>query len=82
MRRLANDLSQIQFDNQLIGCLIHNLSNEGAMIEVSTSQVPDRFVLVNYAENKRMACKVVWRDHLRLGVEFLTTPKSFNTGFS
>ncbi|MCF6320168.1 MAG: PilZ domain-containing protein [Rhizobiaceae bacterium] len=80
-RRPANDLSQILFGNQAIGCLVHNISDEGAMIEVSTSQVPDRFILLNYKSANRMVCEVVWRDHLRIGVKFVTIPKPFNTGF-
>ena len=81
-RRFANDLSQIKFGNQMIGCLVRNLSDDGAMIEVSTSQVPDRFILMNYRTKKRMICKIVWRDHLRFGVKFSTIPKSFCDGFS
>jgi len=77
----ANDLSQILFGNQAIGCLIHNLSGEGTMIEVSTTQIPDRFILVNYKSANRMVCEVVWRDHLRIGVKFITIPKSFRSGF-
>ena len=77
----ANDLAQILFDNHILGCLIHNISNEGAMIEVSTSRVPDRFILANFRTKQRMACTVVWRDHLRIGVRFVTVPKPFRDSF-
>lgn len=80
-RRFVNDLSQIVFGNQMIGCLVHNLSDEGAMIEVSTSQVPDRFILMNFRTKKRVICQVVWRDHLKIGVKYSTIPKSFRDGF-
>jgi len=80
-RRPANDLAQILFEKHVIGCLIHNISDEGAQIEVSTSQVPDRFILANYNTSTRMVCKVVWRNHLHIGVKFVTIPKSFHEGF-
>lgn len=81
-RRFVNDLAQINFGNQMVGCLVHNLSDEGAMIEVSTSQVPDRFILKNFRTKKRVICEVVWRDHLRFGVKFSTIPKPFSDGFA
>lgn len=80
-RFAASDLSQIEYGNQLIGCRIHNLSENGAMIEVSTYQVPDRFILVNYNTKMRMICKVVWREKLNIGVKYITIPKSFSDGF-
>jgi len=80
-RHSADDLSQILFGNQMIGCRVHNLSKNGAMIEVSISQVPDRFILVNFRTKQRMVCEVIWREHLNLGVRFTTIPKSFSDGF-
>ena len=80
-RYATNDLSQIVFGSQMIGCRIHNMSSSGAMIEVSTHQVPDRFILVNYNTKKRMICKVAWRAQLHIGVNFITVPKSFSDAF-
>ncbi len=77
----ANDLAQILFDNQSLGCLIHNISKNGAMIETSTSQVPDRFILVNYVTKMRMACEIKWQRNLHFGVRFVTIPKSFHDSF-
>ncbi len=81
-RVASDDLAQIRFGNHLIGCRVHNISPNGAMIEVSTHQVPDQFVLVNYRSKKRMVCKVAWRDNLFIGVKIVSTPKSFRDGFS
>ena len=77
----TNDLAQILFGKHVLGCLIHNISNEGAMIEISTSRVPERFILANFRTGKKMACEVMWRDHLRIGVRFITIPKSFHESF-
>lgn len=80
-RYATDDLSQIVFGSQMIGCRIHNMSLNGAMIEVSTYQVPDRFILVNYNTKKRMICEVAWRAQLHIGVNFVTVPKPFSDGF-
>ncbi len=81
-RRNVKDLSQIRFANHMIGCLVHNISEDGAMIEVSTHQVPDSFILANYRTKKRVICKVMWRDNLHLGVKFVTKQKLFCDGFT
>ncbi len=73
----AGDLSQILFNNRSFGCLVVNLSACGALLNVSTIQVPDKFILMNFGINRKAACKVVWRDHYLIGVRFITKLRLF-----
>lgn len=80
-RHSVDDLATIQFSNQKLSCRIHDLSIDGAQLEFSTVQVPDRFILFNFKTNRKSLAQVVWRDHLRVGVRFISTPKIFSDGF-
>lgn len=78
-RLRARDLSEIIATgmSEAITCLVCNLSIAGAMIEVARSDIPQRFVLVNHARSQRALCRVVWRDGRRIGLRFLSPPRSF-----
>ncbi len=55
-----------------IECLVRNLSESGAALELRTAiTVPDTFTLVIKPEFVRRECRVVWRSRTRLGVEFV-----------
>ena len=58
--------------NQLHGCVLSNVSELGARIEVEdTKLVPDSFELLLSSSGKaRRACRVVWRKSKQLGVKF------------
>lgn len=81
-RHSADDLATIHFAGQKLSCRIHDISSDGAQLEFSTIQVPDRFILFNFNTNHKALAQVVWRDHLRMGVRFISTPKIFRDGFS
>ena len=55
-----------------ISCVVRNLTNIGARLDVATTAgIPDRFELsFENACHSRRACRVVWRRHDRLGVAF------------
>ena len=76
----AHDLSQIMLPGSKIGlpCLIHNISRVGALLEVSTSDLPKRFILANYTKRTKTLCRLVWRRDRMIGVEFLTAPRPFD----
>ncbi len=54
-----------------IECLIRNLSEGGACLEVHAPIPHDKFDLVFESNGARYSCQVVWREPPRLGVEFL-----------
>ncbi len=56
----------------IVECVIRNLSPTGALIELSgLALVPDEFSLIIKPEGTRRQCRVVRRQKLQLGVQFL-----------
>ena len=57
---------------QLYGCVVSDISDAGARIDVEdSSKVPDRFPLLLALNGKvRRACRVAWRKPTQLGVKF------------
>lgn len=54
-----------------IHCIIRNLSEGGACIEVHSPIPHDKFDLVFDADQARYSCSVVWRQPPKMGVKFL-----------
>lgn len=53
-------------------CLVWNLSDLGAMIEVETSTIiPSYFRLIATSLGINRGCKVVWRDGRKIGLEYI-----------
>lgn len=75
----ASDLSEIVVPGRKGGtpCLILDISAQGARLEVSHSDLPKRFMLVNYTSRTRTLCRLVWQQSRHIGVEFLCEPKPF-----
>jgi hypothetical protein len=70
-RRRVLKTGSITFDGSAIDCILRNLSETGAALEVSSPVgIPDQFVLVVAADNVRHRCSVVWRKERRIGVAF------------
>ena len=68
------------FGGGVIDCIVRNVSNEGAALQVATPfGIPGKFTLVIPADGLHFACRVIWRKGLRLGVTFdlsnLKTPR-------
>src|SRR5437667_11406326 len=82
-----NTPARIRLHNSRGGlpCVVHNLSNTGARITMpDTAKVADQFTLELSPDGKRVrVCRVVWRMHSELGVEFIASaprvPKSRQT---
>ncbi len=53
-----------------VECIIRNLSETGAMLEVY-SPVPRNFELIFDGDESRHPCRVIWQKDQRLGVEFV-----------
>ncbi len=61
----------IEFSGSRIDCVIRNVSETGAAIEVkSPIWFPDRFVLAMGSDGSSRHCHIVWRDEKRIGVAF------------
>ncbi len=76
-RQKTHDLSEIVNNKGKVAgtCVVHDLSRKGAMLEVSISDLPTRFILTNHIRRSKVACRVVWRCGSLAGVEFLTNPR-------
>lgn len=61
----------IEFGGGAIDCVVRNLSETGAALEVpSPVGIPERFTLVVPQEHITRACRVMWRKEKRIGVAF------------
>lgn len=74
VRRNTAIEAQVVYDGgkSRLGCIIRNLSDTGAKIEVSSViGVPPNFDLVA-PRYRAKACRVVWRSLREMGVQFLS----------
>jgi PilZ domain-containing protein len=61
----------IEFGGSAIPCLVRNVSDSGAAIEVSTPLwFPDQFILGIASDGTRQPCHIVWRVDKRIGLQF------------
>jgi len=62
--------------SRLLHCVIDDLWESGARITLAIdSKLPKEFVLVLSAQGAaRRRCRALWRDELKLSVEFLPNP--------
>lgn len=67
----------IEFGGGAIDCVVRNLSDTGAALEVSSPVgIPDRFTLVIAQEHVSRPCRVMWRKEKRIGVAFINGEKA------
>lgn len=70
-RRRMLKAATISFGGGAIDCIVRNLSETGASLEViSPVGIPDRFTLVVDADRSKLPCRIVWRREKRIGVRF------------
>jgi hypothetical protein len=61
----------IEFGDGAITCMVRNMSDAGAMLDVATPVgIPDHFTLVLRANGHRVPGRVVWWKERRIGVVF------------
>jgi len=61
----------IEFNGGTIDCVVRNLSQTGAALEVATPVgIPAEFNLLMSGDRAHQHCKVVWRKDKRIGVRF------------
>jgi hypothetical protein len=70
-RRRMLKAATISFGGGAIDCIVRNLSETGASLEViSPVGIPDRFTLVVDTDRSKLPCRIVWRREKRIGVRF------------
>jgi PilZ domain len=61
----------IEFGGGAIDCVVRNMSDKGAALEVSSPVgIPERFRLVIPQDHVSKPCLVMWRKQQRIGVSF------------
>jgi hypothetical protein len=61
----------IEFSGSTIDCVVRNISETGAALEVASPMgIPAEFNLVISGNIARRACRVVWVEDKRVGVTF------------
>jgi len=70
----------IEFGGGAIDCILRNVSKTGAAFEV-TSPVgfPEKFTLVIPGDSLNLACRVIWRFGLSIGVKLIERSNRFTT---
>jgi len=63
--------ASIEFHGGVIDCVIRNISETGAALEVASPLgIPESFNLVIAGDHSRRRCQVAWRRDTRIGVAF------------
>jgi PilZ domain len=71
-RRRTFKGGSISFSHGVYECLIRNLSDSGACLEVEhPTAIPDSFTLIIKPECLKRGCEVAWREPRRIGVRFV-----------
>ena len=71
LRQRVLKSASIEFHGGVIDCVIRNLSETGAALEVASPLgIPESFNLVIAGDHSRRRCQVAWRRDTRIGVAF------------
>jgi hypothetical protein len=61
----------ILIGNSSINCMVRDMSDTGAMLNVTSSVgIPDDFLLILAPDGHRAPCHVAWRKEKQIGVTF------------
>lgn len=73
-RAQALDLSEIFLvgTSQAYACMVQDISESGARLQVSCGELPNKFALVNHIKRTRTLCKTIWRKNSLIGVRFIS----------
>lgn len=68
-----NEPAYVSSGGSVMGCMVCNISADGAAIEVDNAAfVPSRFRLVMAGDHSVRDCEVVWIRANRIGISFLS----------
>lgn len=65
-------------NKMVVACVVENISEHGARLEVAYPELPDRFVITNYRRRTKTLANLVWRNGRSMGVRFLGAPRMFD----
>lgn len=74
-RENTGELAELIVDltGRKIICLVHNISDGGAMVESSATLLPKRLILNYDKKNIKKVCRVVWKEDNLAGLEFIAS---------
>jgi hypothetical protein len=75
-RTEINEPAYISSGGSVMGCVVRNISPEGAAVDVDNPAfVPPDFRLVIARDSSIYQCKIAWIQQKRIGVTFAATPQ-------
>lgn len=74
-KQLKSGIIAFHERHSTLPCLVRELSDTGARLEVDQAHVPDTFTLVVELDGLEAACEVIWRRGQRIGVRFTAPPR-------
>ena len=70
-RRPVRKAGIIEFDGGAFSCMVQNLSETGAALDVPSSiGIPEHFTLMMIERGDAVRCRSVWRTERQIGVAF------------
>ena len=76
-RTETDEPAYVSADGSVMGCIVRNISPEGAAIDVDNPAfVPARFRLVMARDHTVYECRVVWIQQNRIGLSFVAPPQA------
>ncbi len=76
-RTEVNEPGYVSAGGSVMGCMVRNISAEGAAIDVDTPAfVPARFRLVIARDQTVYECQVIWIQQNRIGLSFVAPPQA------
>jgi len=74
LRRPTRKAGIIEFPGGAFSCMVQNLSESGAALDVPSSiGIPEHFTLKMIEQAGTVLCRSVWRTERQIGVAFETT---------
>jgi PilZ domain len=78
-RTEINQPAYVSSGGSVMGCVVRNISTEGAAIDVENPAfVPPSFRLVMAHDSSVWECKIAWIQKNRIGVVFVAPPQNPN----
>ena len=73
LRRPVRKAGTIEFPGGAFSCMVQNLSETGAALDVPNSVgIPEHFTLMIIEQRHAIRCRTVWRTDKQIGVAFGT----------
>ena len=70
-RKLVRKAGMIEFPGGAFSCMVQNLSDVGAALDVPHSVgIPEQFTLMIIERGDAVRCRAVWRTERQIGVAF------------